>query len=280
MSTRTITARKILTPQKRGFLAAGTTPFTHTLAWAVGCGLGHTYCGAYCYAPKLPNWLYNRQPDEAWGDAVIIKANAPELLAEALQRARNRATMRIFMSSTTDPYQPLERRLRLTRRCLDVFAAYADLDLLLIQTRSPFVADDADRIARLPYAWVSMTLETDLPDLPYGPNAAFIQQRLAAVRTLANAGVRVQIAVAPCLPYSPAFVATLADSGAQRFIVDTFVSGDGSAGRRTAESPFAQDAAYDWADEDPARQLHAALQQRGLDVGWSAAGFSAIAPRA
>ena len=46
------------------------------------------------------------------------------------------------MSSTTDPYQPLETTHRMTRRCLEVFARYPDLELLVIQTRSPLAARD------------------------------------------------------------------------------------------------------------------------------------------
>jgi DNA repair photolyase len=279
MTIRNITSKRILTPQKRGFLAQGEYPFTHTLAWSVGCGLGKTYCGAYCYAPTLPNWLYNREEGEAWGEGIVIKENAPELLAAELAKTRDRSTMRIFMSSTTDPYQPLERKLRLTRQCLEVFQRYADLDLLLIQTRSPIVTDDAALIAAIPYVWVSMTLETDRADLPYGPNRAMIDQRYAAIQKLTAAGVRVQIAVSPCLPYSNDFADWLIASGAQRIIVDTFVAGDGSEGKRTSTSPFASESGYDWRSEDHARHLYAMLQGKSAQVGWSAAGFSGIPPR-
>ena len=126
--------KTILTPQKRCFLTAGERPYTHSLSWAIGCGFGSIYCGAYCYAQKLPNWLYAGAKVKAGARPLIIKENAPELLEAQLARARDRRGMRIFMSPVTDPYQPLERKLRLTRRCLDVFARYDDLDLLLIQT--------------------------------------------------------------------------------------------------------------------------------------------------
>jgi DNA repair photolyase len=187
--------------------------------------------------------------------------------------------MRIFMSSVTDPYQPLERRYRLTRQCLQVFARYDDLDLLVIQTRSPLVMDDLDLIASIPYAWLSMTLETDRGDLPYGPNARFIEQRHAAVQAAVAAGVRTQITVAPCLPYTANFADYLLASGAHRIVVDTFVDGDGSAGNRTAQSPFADAAGYDWRDDDPARRLYDNLRQRHPNVGWSLEGFGSIPPR-
>jgi len=268
-----------LTKQKRGFLAEGVYPYTHTLSWAAGCGFGKIYCGAYCYAQKLPNWFYNREDGEAWGDAVIIKANAPQCLAGELAKAHDRRSLRIFMSSVTDPYQPLERRYRMTRRCLEVFAQYDDLDLLVIQTRSPLVIDDVDLIAHIPYAWLSMTIETDCGDLPYGPNRRSIDKRFAAVRAAVDTGVRTQIAVSPCLPYTDTFADRLIASGAHKIVVDTFVAGDGSAGKRTAVSPFAALADYEWRDDDPARALHDTLQARGVSVGWSVDGFASIAPR-
>lgn len=279
MQIRTVQATRILTPQKRGFLTQGKYPFTHSLSWAVGCGFGNTYCGDYCYAQTLPNWLYNRGGDEAWGEAVVLKENAPALLASELAKARNRAQMRIFMSSVTDPYQPLERRYRLTRQCLDVFAQFDDLDLLVIQTRSPLVSDDFDRLANVPYVYLSMTIETDRGDLDYGPSVSFIDKRFAAVEAATAAGIRTQITVSPCLPYSPEFAARLLASGADRIVVDTFVAGDGSSGARTAASPFAEVADYDWRSDDPAHQLFEALQGHHAVVEWSSGGFLGIPPR-
>ncbi|MCI0709407.1 MAG: radical SAM protein [Chloroflexi bacterium] len=279
MNIRTVQAKRILTRQKRGFLALGDIPFTHSLSWAAGCGFGNIYCGKYCYAAQLPNWLYNKADGEEWGDAIIIKENAPDLLEAELAKAQNRPEFRIFMSSVTDPYQPIERRYRLTRRCLDVFAQYDDLDLLVIQTRSPFVTDDIERLARIPYVVVSMTIETNRGDLAVGPNDKFIEQRFEAVRQVADAGIRTQITVAPCLPYTPDFAQRLAYSGAGRIVVDTFVAGDGTQGQRTASSPFAEQVNYNWRDEDPAKRLYHALQDYDISVGWSVQGFASIPPR-
>ena len=131
-------AQSILTPQRVGFLVSEPFPFTHTLSAYTGCGFGATTCGLYCYAQFMPNWQF-AFADTVWGTAVQAKSNAPELLNAALQRmsSARRRRLRIFMSSTTDPYQPIEAQYQLTRRCLEVFAAYDDLDLLVIQTRSP-----------------------------------------------------------------------------------------------------------------------------------------------
>lgn len=280
MRLATRRATRILTPQRGGFLRAGPWPFTHSLSWSAGCGLGKTYCGRYCYAQHLPNWTFSREEGEDWGEAVIVKENAAALLDEELARAGSvgRRGMRLFMSTVSDPWQPVERRLRLTRQCLAVFARYPDIDLLLLQTRSPTVLDDAAAIAALPGAWLGMTLETDRGDLDGGPTAGAIRQRLAAVRDLTAAGVRVQLAVAPCLPHSAGFADLLMTSGAQRFVVDTFSAGDGSQGARTAGSPFAAQTDFDWRDERPARRLYDRLHLAGAEVGWSAAGFAGIPP--
>ena len=276
---RYIQSKSILTPQKRGFLTAGERPYTHSLSPAIGCGFGNLYCGKFCYAQKLPNWLYSRREGEAWGGALVIKENAPALLEKQLSSARDRRSMRIFMSPVTDPYQPIERKLRLTRRCLQVFARYDDLDLLLIQTRGPAVVDDLELIAAIPYAWLGMTLETDRHDLPYGPAKAHVERRLEAVRAAVERGVSVQIAVSPCLPYSQRFAERLLETGAQRIVIDTFSLGDGSRGRRTASSPFGAAAEYDWRDDSIAESLYHQLTIHHDDVSWSAAGFAGIPGR-
>ena len=280
MRIRYTQAKSILTPQQRGFLTAGARPYTHSLSWAAGCGYGKLYCGAFCYAQMLPNWHFARRSGEQWGEALIIKENAPEVLEGQLARARNRRDLRIFMSPVTDPYQPIERVLRLTRRCLEVFARYDDLDLLLIQTRGAAVLDDLDLIARIPYAWLGMSIETDRGDLPYGPSQSQVERLLAAVTQAVARGVKAQIAVSPCLPHSPDFARRLLATGAQRIVIDTFAIGDGSRGRRTGNSPFAALADYDWRDNGIATRLYEQLSARHNAVEWSGAGFAGIPGRA
>jgi DNA repair photolyase len=212
---------------------------------------------------------------------VVAKENAPDLLAATLRSlpAARRRKLRIFMSSSTDPYQPVEQRWRLSRRCLEVFACYPDLDLLVIQTRSPLAARDLDLLRQIPYAWLSVTVETDDPGvfkrLRGGPAPS---QRLALVRAAAAQGLAVQIAVSPCLPHTAAFTGTLAGCGARRVVVDTFVDGDGAAGRRTALSAYAR-AVPGWSDTVAAHALFAELVAAGVATGWSTAGFCGIPPR-
>jgi DNA repair photolyase len=281
MKTLLRESRSVLTPQKKGFLSSTPYPFTHTLSPYTGCGFGNTACGQYCYAQFMPNWT-NFNEGATWGELVAVKANAPEILDETLQKMSPevRTSLRIFMASTTDPYQPLEAKYEITKQCLDVFKKYPDLELLVIQTRSPLVARDFDQIRQLPYAWLSMSLETDDPQiiqkLGGGP---LLEKRYEVVCGAVDAGIPTQIVVSPCLPYTPHFAERLANSGATRIVVDDFIAGDGSGGKRTGQSPFATSAGYDWRDSQPAHRLHDALQAQGVNVAWSAAGFCGIAPR-
>src|SRR5947209_16662317 len=108
-------AKSILTPQRAGFLATGPYPFTHALSAYVGCGFGQTSCGLYCYAQFLPSWFFSSS-SATWGKLVQVKTNAPRLLEQALAAMKPavRRSMRILMSGSTDPYQPLERQYQLT----------------------------------------------------------------------------------------------------------------------------------------------------------------------
>ncbi|GHO48101.1 SPL family radical SAM protein [Ktedonospora formicarum] len=285
MQTTSKDVKSILTPQRNGFLAAGPYPFTHALSAYLGCGFGQTTCGMYCYAQFLPNWTFGGG-GAAWGEAVQVKSNAAELLDRALGKMKpeTRRKLRIFMSSTTDPYQPLERKHQATRQCLEVFARYPDLDLLVVQTRSPLVERDLPLLRQIPYAWLSMTIETDdqtyLKRLRGGPALA---ARREVVRTASESGIKAQITVSPCLPFSSveAFGQSLLTSGARRIVVDTVVDGDGSGGRRTSHSTYAA-TVPDWSETSDAHKLYAYLQTQAnphtCEIAWSNAGFNGIPP--
>jgi DNA repair photolyase len=279
-------AASILTPQRNGFLAANPHPFTHTLSGYLGCGFGQTTCGLYCYAQFLPPWQF-RHFEGAWGQAVQVKTNAPQLLEKALStmKPKVRQGLRIFMSSTTDPYQPIERQQQITRRCLEVFARYPDLDLLVVQTRSPLAARDLPLLQQIPYACLSVTIETDdqayLKHLKGGP---LLEKRWELVRDAHACGVRTQITVSPCLPFTDVetFGQRLLKSGASRVIVDTVVDGDGANGGRSARSPFAK-VESNWDETSHAHKLYNYLKEKTADmdfwVGWSIEGFCSIPPR-
>jgi DNA repair photolyase len=264
-----------------GFLAG----FTHTLQPYIGCRFG---C-AYCYVKGLSVHQFH-QPSLAWGDYVHPRVGIADHLRKELARLAGRgalATTAIFMSSATDPYQGLERRWRLSRACLDVLAQ-SPPGLLVVQTRSPLVADDFDRLRALgDRCWLNFTLETDQDEVRRAitPRCPSIPQRLATLRRAQEAGLNVQITVSPCLPFSDieTFGALLLAHG-QRVVVDTYVTGDGQAGGRTARTPtpaiYAQQGWGDWRAEQSARHLFHWLHERvGERAGWSQAGFLALTER-
>jgi len=261
-----------------GFLAG----FTHTLQPYIGCRFG---C-EYCYVKGLSVHRFHR-PHLDWGDYAHPRVGIAGRLRAELERIHARGgldSLAIFMSSATDPYQGIERRMRLSRTCLDVFLDYPP-GLLIIQTRSPLVEDDFDRLRQLgERCWLNFTLETDRDDVRgiVTPTCPSIARRLQTLRRAAESDLNVQITVSPCLPYSSvdAFGRLLLDH-APRVLVDSYVSGDGRSGSRTVGTGIPQlylDQAWgSWRAEEAAKALYGWLHSRiGDRAGWSQSGFAAL----
>ncbi len=261
-------ARSILTPTG-GYLAG----FTHSLQPYAGCQFSCVYCYVRELAIQRTNPL-----GLPWGRWIAPKTNAPELLAAAARRGRL-AAARIFCSSATDPYVPLERRLRLTRGCLRVMERHPPARLV-VQTRSPVVERDADLLARMPTAIASITVTTDDDRVRrlLEPDSPAIERRLETLARLRRAGVRTQAAVAPLLPGDPGRLAQRLDPLVDRVVVDDFFRGDGAGGRRSLAACERLRAAGFGAWAEPG-YADAAVEvfQRVLGperVGVSAAGFA------
>jgi DNA repair photolyase len=217
-------ARRILTPTG-GFLEG----FTHTLQPYAGC----PFACFYCYVRRMPVGLFGRAP---WGAWLDVKLNAPALLRNELSRLRGAGKpIRVFLSSSTDPYNGWEPRYRVTRRCLEEFCEIPP-DLLIVQTRSPLVRHDYHLLRAIPQAWLSMTIETDDDAVRkrLTPLCPSIRARAEAVRQAKACGIRVQIAVSPLLPCDEArFTAMLRELDPDFVVVDTLVLGDGAHGKRS-----------------------------------------------
>jgi DNA repair photolyase len=173
-----------------------------------------------------------------WGGWVIAKANLPEQLEKELKTlavSRKLDQTTIFMSSATDPYQGLERRLGLSRAALEIFVRFPPRRILL-QTRSPLIECDIDVIRELGTRVIaSLTIETDDDNVRRAltPTSPSIARRLTMARRLRQAGIFTQIAIAPMMPNHPERFAAIIDEVADRVIVDTYFEGDGSKGRRS-----------------------------------------------
>lgn len=263
-------ARSILT-RTGGYLSA----YTHTLQPYGGC----EFSCCYCYVREMAVQRTNPY-GLPWSRWIAPKTNAVELLAGDARRGRLDAA-RIFCSSSTDPYTPLERTLRLTRGCLEVMSARPPA-ALVVQTRSPLVARDLDLLAGIPRCAVNVTVCTDDERVRrlLEPNAPGLGPRLDALRRLRAAGIRTQATVSPLLPGDPVRLAGLLDPLCDRVIVDDFFAGDGAGGRRSAAAvERLRELGYaEWARPGYARDAIAVMRRiLGTErVLYSRAGFNAL----
>lgn len=202
-------ARSILTPAS-GFIRR----YKFTLNPYSGCGFG---CG-YCYARFFRRSEADR---ESWGQWVAAKANAPELIAEACLSGDLKSGDAVYMSSVTDPYQPVERRMGLTRAILEALLESGVQPRLTIQTRSPIAARDIDLFRRFERIRVNFSIPTDSEEVRvrYEPHAPSISARFKTADEIARAGVPIGVSVTPMLPIKDmqAFGARLAGLNANGY---------------------------------------------------------------
>ncbi len=133
---------------------------------------------------------------------ILVKERAPELLRQRLA-AKSWKPQVVALSGVTDPYQPAERRLELTRRCLEVLADFRNP--VAIITKGFLVTRDIDlltELARFEAASVALSITTLDPELQrrMEPFASPPGKRLAAIEKLAAAGIPVGVMVAPVVP--------------------------------------------------------------------------------
>jgi DNA repair photolyase len=172
-------------------------PFTYSINPYRGCEHG---C-IYCYARPYHEYL-GLSAGLDFETKIFVKGRAPELLREELGRPSWKGD-ELAMSGVTDPYQPIERRLGLTRRCLEVLADCRQPVGLI--TKSALVARDVDllsELARHHAANVSLTITTLDESLRRAlePRAATADARLDGVARLAQRGVPVGVMVSPVIP--------------------------------------------------------------------------------
>lgn len=196
---------------------ASDLPFTWSLNPYQGCEHGCSYCYA---RPTHEYWGYSAGRD--FEQVVLLKRNAPALLEQALRSPRW-VVDPVMIAGATDPYQPVERRERITRGLLEVFLAYRHPVGLI--TKNALVLRDLDLLAelaaqRLVTVAISLTtLEEDLRRR-LEPRTSTAAQRLRAIEELSCAGVPVYVMVAPIIPglndsEVPALLKAAADAGAR-----------------------------------------------------------------
>lgn len=175
---------------------------------------------AYCYARTYHEYLgFSAGLD--FESKIVVKPDAPELLEKHLAKASYQPGS-IALSGATDCYQPVERRLELTRRCLEVLARFRNP--VVIITKNALVTRDLDHLAELARhravaVYISITtLDPDLARI-LEPRAASPRCRLETIRKLAEAGVPAGVSAAPMIPglndsEMPAILKAAAENGA------------------------------------------------------------------
>jgi DNA repair photolyase len=172
-------------------------PFDWTINPYRGCEFG---C-KYCYARYAHEFMELRDPIQFERKIFAKRFDAARFLAELHKIPRGET---IALGTATDPYQPAERRYRVTRAILEVFANTSGFRLG-ITTKSDLITRDIDllsEIARRHYLGIHMTVTTVDRDLArlIEPMAPRPDLRIAAVRKLSTAGIRASIFASPVMP--------------------------------------------------------------------------------
>lgn len=184
-------------PCKSALNQAKGMPFRWTLNPYMGCVHRCTYCYVRAYEKRA-----DRPSGEQYGTSIRVKTNVAQVLRWELEK-RSWQGETVVIGAATDPYQPAEGSYRLTRACIEVLAEKHNP--LGIITRGPMIVRDAELLA---YASSRADVEVNvsIPTLDMDvwrktePGTSPPRQRLRAVKTLIDAGVKVNVAMAPLLP--------------------------------------------------------------------------------
>ena len=172
-------------------------PFTWTINPYRGC----EFACKYCYARYTHEFMELREPAE-FERKIYVKQHAAELLRQELGKVKPGED--IAIGTATDPYQPIEQKLEITRTILEELARHSGLELGIV-TKSAMVVRDLDvlrEISRNNRISVSFTVTTTDPDLAriLEPRAPRPDLRLAALRRLRDGGIPAGVICAPVLP--------------------------------------------------------------------------------
>jgi DNA repair photolyase len=175
----------------------------------------------YCFARPTHEYL-GMSAGLDFESKIMVKTDAPRLLEEELSSPKWKPQV-LVMSGVTDPYQPVERKLRITRGCLEVLAKFRNP--LAIITKNRLVTRDVDllgELARYDASAVNVSVTSLDPKLQrvLEPRTSSPSARLEAIKTLSDAGIPVGVMVAPIIPgltdhEVPRIVEACAKAGAQ-----------------------------------------------------------------
>lgn len=172
-------------------------PFNKSINPYRGCEHG---C-IYCYARPTHEFL-GMSAGLDFESKIVVKYKAAKLLREALSK-KSWKPEPLIMSGVTDPYQPVERKLKITRGCIEVLAE--SRHPLGIITKNHLVTRDIDLLSELTkYQAASVTISVTTLDRSLArimePRTSQPERRLDAIRELSHAGIPVNVNVAPIIP--------------------------------------------------------------------------------
>jgi len=189
----------------------GIPGFSYCLNPYIGCQHGCRYCYASFITKRFSPHA------ERWGEFVDVKINAPIVLAKEIKRARKGL---VYVSSITDPYQPVEGEYGLTRKCLELLLG--SQFPVNIQTKSPLVLRDLDLLRKFEDIEVGMTITTDDERIKklFEPSAPSISSRISALKRLREEGIKSYAFIAPMLPLNPRKIIELLGKAVDYILID------------------------------------------------------------
>ncbi|WP_294820672.1 PA0069 family radical SAM protein [uncultured Flavobacterium sp.] len=194
-----------------------------SMAYSMNPYQGCEHGCAYCFArPTHEYWGYSAGID--FERKIMVKKNAPELLEQFFKK-RGYKPESILLSGNTDCYQPIERKLQITRRILQIFLDYRHPVNIL--TKNALVTRDLDILVPLAeknLVTVSLSIPTTNEELRrvLEPRTSSVNTKLQAIETLTQNGIPVHIMVAPIIPGLNSMeilptLKTIAEKGARSF---------------------------------------------------------------
>jgi DNA repair photolyase len=169
--------------------------------WSLNPYMGCVHRCTFCYVRHFEH-RSDRPFDDRYGASIRVKTNVADVLRKELAR-RSWQHEHVAVGAATDPYQPAEGKYRLTRACLEVFRDASNPFSII--TRGPMIVRDLDVLVDAARrASVSVTFSIPTLDEEVWrktePSTAHPRQRLRALKTLVDAGVKVGVGMAPILP--------------------------------------------------------------------------------
>jgi DNA repair photolyase len=200
MQVTTYPAKSLLN-KATGFIKS----YDFTLNPYRGCQFGCNYCYASAFSP-------NQQMRKDWGNWVVIKENASQLLDKELSKITqdSQEKISIYMSSVTDPYQPIEKETQLTRNILMILLKYQPI--LVLQTRSPMIIRDSDILGDFQNLRINMSIPTasERVKKDFERRSPSVKSRLKTIEKLKyllpftdDRNIRFSVTMTPLLPSYP-----------------------------------------------------------------------------